>query len=395
MDLTSLLRPLHENSGASFLPYGPASGQDGPAIEVVDTFGAYEAEYAVIRKSVGLMDLPQAGVVEVTGTDRLGFLHRMLTHDTAGLQPGQGRRAFMLNQKGRIEADLLVLHESQRTWLVTDRYQASHVVDHLAHYVITEDVQLSDATRETIHLALHGPLATAVVSDCAGQAVNPLEPLGHQRFSCAGQSCLLFRSDDTGALGLHVLVPRSGAVGVYEELCREIGGGQGQARGRPIGWLAYNTARIEAGTPIYHIDFGPDSLPHETGVLNEAVSFTKGCYLGQEVVARMQSLGHPKRLLVGLKCADDRLPIAGSQVLELANGGDPASSPSGRAGPDHTGGVVIGAVTSSCLSPMLGGVAVGFAMIRWGMHEPGTRVVVPAQGQMVPAVIHTLALLKS
>src|SRR6185436_21150893 len=89
---------------------------------------------------------------------------------------------------------------------------------------------------------------------------------------------------------------------------------------RRIGWHAYNIARLEAGWPIFNIDFGPDSLPHETGVLNDRVSFKKGCYLGQEVVARMQSLGHPKQRLVGLKAVEetgadeDRVPEAGAAL---------------------------------------------------------------------------------
>ncbi|MCC7406605.1 MAG: aminomethyltransferase family protein, partial [Phycisphaeraceae bacterium] len=136
--------------------------------------------------------------------------------------------------------------------------------------------------------------------------------------------------------------------------------------GRGIGWMAYNTARIEAGSPLFHVDFGPDSLPHETAILSQAVSFTKGCYLGQEIVARMQSLGHPKRLLVGLRLPDDRLPIAGSQVLTAD-------------------GQVVGAVTSSTLSPLLGQTAIALAVVKWGRHEPGTTLRVAAEGAIVDA----------
>ena len=148
-------------------------------------------------------------------------------------------------------------------------------------------------------------------------------------------------------------------------------------RGRPIGWLAYNTARIEADLPIYHIDFGPDTLPNETGpaLLGEMVSFTKGCYVGQEIVARLQNLGHPKRLLVGLKFADDRMPIAGSQVL----------------GGDTDDGDVVGAVTSSTISPLRGNVAVALAMVQWASHEPGTELRVPAEGQIIRATVQPLA----
>src|SRR5439155_17574914 len=119
-------------------------------------------------------------------------------------------------------------------------------------------------------------------------------------------------------------------------------------RARRIGWHAYNIARIEAGWPIFNIDFGPDSLPHETGVLEDRVSFKKGCYLGQEVVARMQSLGHPKQRLVGLKAkewttsgGEEGVPEEGTRVYAQARGQEGGQPPE-----------VVGAVTSSAASPM-------------------------------------------
>ena len=200
-----------------------------------------------------------------------------------------------------------------------------------------------------------------------------------------GSPCLIYRRNETGEPGLHAMIPVDGAADVYTKIADTIGGlipnvdaaeGKRPKRdivGRGIGWLAYNTARIEAGTPLYHVDFGPDSLPHETGILDQAVSFTKGCYRGQEIVARMQSLGHPKRVLVGLKFDHDRLPVAGAQVFADMKCED-----------------AIGAVTSSTLSPMLGGQAVAFAMIKWGKHRPGTSLAVWAEGNVVAGTVQTL-----
>ncbi len=385
------LQQLYEVAGAGLMPYGQAEG-GGDAVELVDTFGAYEAEYAAVRKSVGLMDQPQRGVVEVTGADRVDFLHRLLTHDTKTLVPGQGRRAFLLSKAGRIEADVLVLQEAERALLVLECYVAGRVVGELDKYLFSEDVKVRDASGEFLQLSLHGPGGGAVLEGAGVEGAGPLDALGHRRVAVAGQACVLFRWDETGDGGLHLLVPRGEAVGVYrgllgamgiDSLSEEVLTGSGLTRGRPIGWLAYNTARIEAGQPIFHIDFGADSLPHETGVLDEAVSFTKGCYVGQEVVARMQNLGHPKRVLVGLRFEDDRLPIAGSQVL--------AAEPEGGGG--STSGQVIGAVTSSTVSPMLGGKAVALAMVKWGVHREGTGVVVPAEGQLVGGRVSGLGFL--
>ena len=388
MNPSNPLTSTHAQDGAGFIPYGPVDADQ--TVQVVDTFGLYEAEYAAIRKTVGLMDLPHRGVVEVTGGGRIDFLHRMLTNDTAGLEPGQGRRAMLLDRTGRIGADMIVLHDSERTCLETDVFQTSSLVAELEGFVFTEDVQLRDASDSYVRLALHGPAGADVLKAVGNEPVEALSPLSHRRLTLAGHPCTVFRSDETGTPGLHLMVPRQGAVAVYDALKKAVGGDAAVSTGKPIGWLAYNTARIEAGTPLYHIDFGKDTLPHETGVLDQAVSFTKGCYRGQEIVARLHNLGHPKRVLVGLRLADDRLPIAGSQVLEPD---EPTGDRTGTTPRGSTSGSVIGGVTSSCVSPMLGGKAVAFAMVKWGMHEPGTPVVVPAEGQLVVATVGPLASL--
>ena len=139
-----------------------------------------------------------------------------------------------------------------------------------------------------------------------------------------------------------------------------------------MGWEAFNTARIEAGTPLFHIDFGPDSLPGETGLLTHCVSFTKGCYLGQEIVARMQNLGHPKRIVTGFKAHTNALPVAGTQVLEHADDTthDPAHAK------------VVGGITSSTAAPLLGGTPVGLAVMKWGHHTPGTHARVAVEGEL-------------
>ena len=352
---------------------------------MVDSFGAYESEYASIRKGVGIMDLPQTTLVEVTGGERLDFLNRMLTNAVKDLQPGQAIRSFLLNGKGRIEADTLLLHERERTYLFVDVFQAGRLVKCLEQYVFSEDVQIRETSGEWFHIALHGPAATTLLRHVSGQMVADLAVMEHCRLTIADQACLCLRRDETGSPGLHLLTPYAGASLVYKALFMALDEHTSdewlRGRGKPIGWQAYNTARIEAGNPLYQIDFGPDSLPHETGILTEGVSFTKGCYLGQEIVARMQSLGHPKRVLVGIKIQDDRLPIAGSEVFQ-------PEADSQRPGP------VVGAVTSSTVSPMMGGVAIAYAMVKWGLHAVGTRLLVPAEGRLTDCHVSEIRFLK-
>ena len=365
------------------MPYGP--GDDG--VELVESFGEYEAEYAAIRKGVAIFDAPQRGLVTVRGSDRRAFLQAMLTNDVGEqkLGPREACRAFLLNKQGRIEADMIVAHfDDDASCLVLDRVDAGRVSQELDKYLFTEDVQLEDASETHHHLALHGPQAAKLIERVAGKSVADLQPYQCDQVTITGRPCLLFRRDETASPGLHLLVPAAVAVDVYQQLAQAVGGLTPQVEGgtrrditgRGIGWLAYNTARIEAAAPIYHVDFGPDTLAHETGVLHDAVSFTKGCYLGQEIVAGMENLGHPKRVLVALKFTDDRLPIAGAQVFDAR---DTA--------------VEIGAVTSSTLSPMLGNTAIALAMLKWGRHQPDTQVKVAAEGELVPAATGPLVSL--
>ena len=379
------LADLQSAAEASWIRYG--DGED--AVEVVDSFGAYEAEYAAIRKGVGILALPQRGTVSVEGTDRQTFLQAMLTNDTSNLSGGRACRAFLLSKQGRIDADMVVCaHEGEQTCLVDlDRPDAARVVEELAKYLFSEDTRLEDASAQCYRIALHGPaaaqLADRVATAPEGRSVAELEPYQCARTEVDGVDCRWFRRDEAGAPGLHLTVPIEGAVTVYHKLIDAVGGitpeVEGGVRreltGRGIGWAAYNTARIEAGTTLYHVDFGPDSLPHETGALEETVSFTKGCYLGQEIVARMHNLGHPKRTLAGLRCSDESLPMAGTEVLDAA------------------GDTVIGAVTSSTRAPMLGQNAVAFAMMKWGKHRPDTEVRVAADGRHVIAKTAALRFL--
>ncbi|MDX9910759.1 MAG: glycine cleavage T C-terminal barrel domain-containing protein [Phycisphaerales bacterium] len=149
---------------------------------------------------------------------------------------------------------------------------------------------------------------------------------------------------------------------------------------RPAGWFACNIARIEAGTPLFPIDFGPENLPHESGVLDDRVSFRKGCYLGQEVVARMQSLGHPKQRLIALRLVGDnacdehantRQPVGGAHVFARSD----------------AGGNPVGTITSSTISPMLAGEVACFAMMRYANSDPGAELTIAADGAYVDAMV--------
>ncbi|MBL8763867.1 MAG: aminomethyltransferase family protein [Phycisphaerae bacterium] len=378
-------------AGSLVRAYGPEEATVG-VVEVVDQL---EAEYAALRRSCVVLDLPQRGTLRVSGPDRLPFLNRMLTQDLRTLPDGSCRRSFWLTRKGRIDADLRVLApprtaSSQPGWHVDetildlDVHAVERTKTGLASYIIADDVAIEDATGEFHRLALHGPAAPALLERCdpaAGAAAA--QPGAVFVAVIDGARVLVDRQDSAGEPGFELLIATAEARRVFEALLESGGfafgtqrrGGDALPRIRPAGWHAYNIARIEAGWPVYHLDFGPNSLPHESGVLHDRVSFTKGCYLGQEIVARMQSLGHPKQRLVGLDVESRAAPLRADGPPSDPIVPDTGSAIVATAEPDSP---TIGAVTSAALSPMLGSRPIAFAMVRHEQSAPGTCLIVHA-----------------
>src|SRR5678815_1620503 len=305
----SPLRKLHQQAEAALIPYGPPEAD----VLLVETFGELELEYAALRKGCILLDQPNRAVLEVTGAEHIDFLNRMVTQELKGFAPWTVRRSFWLNRKGRIDGDVRLIELAGTMNMELDIHAAARTLQGLAAFIITEEVQIKDVTERTHRLALHGPtsaaLLAAVSKPVSGAAVDDLKPDQACMISIAGTETLVFRDEATGEIGLELSVPAENAAAVYQLLLEtghghddgDEAGASSRYRLRPAGWHAFNIARIEAGRPLYNIDFGPDSLPHETGVLSDRVNFKKGCYLGQEIVARMESRGHSKRTLVGIR----------------------------------------------------------------------------------------------
>ena len=395
------------HAGAAFMAYGPGEG----AAQVAEGFGQYEAEYAAIRQRAGVMHLPQRAVLSFTGDDRQDFLHRMLTQDINALKGGATVRAFQLNVKGRIIADLIVHHGDASTWLEMDRFDLPEVQKLYDHYLFADDVVMEDWTDRRTALALHGPASVKLLQAISAEDATPVAdmPGTHHVLTLSGVKVTVYRWDVCGVPGFGLWAPSDQAAEVYQALLKASGyetdapdpktdpeaaaecakRRRESLRGRPVGWSAFNTARIEAGSPFFHIDYGQDSLPAESGVLEKAVSFSKGCYLGQEIVARMQSLGHPKRLLVGLRIEADELPIAGAQVVEPVK-----VNSDEQPEPGATTHHIIGGITSSAVSPLLGQRPIAFAVMKWGHHTAGTQALVPCDQGLAPATVQALRFME-
>lgn len=410
----SPLNNRHQDAAASFLEFTDPEHPDQAAM-VVETFGEIEAEYAAIRKGSILLDLPHRTVIRVTGADRLNFLNRMLTQELmvggSPLPPGSVTGSFWLNRKGRIDADLNLLELGDPDepgaqslphagiYIETDILSATGLISTLESFVFSEDIVFDDLTTRTHRFALHGPSSARLLAD-ESSPLNPalpkIETIGPGQATAiriAEHPVIAFRNDLTGEIGIELIVTLEGATAVFDAIARHARTDYGhhneptkdRYRLRHAGWHAFNIARIEVGTPLFRIDFGPSNLPHESGALDSRVSFRKGCYLGQEVVARMQSLGHPKQILRCIQIdrhfnADTDQPMTGCAVLPYQDSAElsPTEKP-------------IGGVTSSCRSPMLGDTTICLAMMKWGYHEAGTRVLVQTpQGWVTGEVLQHL-----
>ena len=391
--MTATLADILTRAGAELIPYD--------TWEIVNTFGEPQAEYAAIRKASGLIDLPFRGVLELTGKDRHAFLNNLVSNEVYrkdAKQPppaGTWRYAFLLNLGGRVVTDLNVLELDEKTWLEVDARLLSMLASFFDGYVFTEQVKITPL--EQIHvMALHGPLANEVLR---AETDTTLSAGECRSLSLLGQSIVAYRDDVCGEIGVGLMMSNDAAPTVWQHLVNRHGGGERQGGDpkrspKPIGWAAFNACRIEAGRPLFGIDFeladpprrGPKPseeavqkmrgvLPAETGLLDRAVSFTKGCYLGQEVVARMHARGAVARKLVGLRVEGGYLPIAGEPVLNA----------------DHQ---PIGAITSSTMSPLLSDAAIALALVKKPFFELGKEVVVPAEGAMRTAKVVELPFIR-
>ena len=364
------LQDIHRQAEAEFQPYGD--------VEIVSTFGEPPAEYAAVRKGCGMMDLPQRGVLELTGKDRLGFLNNLLSNQTysketkSGLPAGKGVYAFLLNAKsGRIVTDLNVIERGDRTWLELDVRLIDTLKQSLDRYLFAEQVKMGNRGGELHEIALHGPRAAEVLTSIGIEGVAALQPLDSVASTLFDVEAVIWRDDPAAVAGYHLIIPADAARKVWMEFLTRFGptGGETKRQLRPIGWAAFNAARIEGGRPIFGIDFDDSILPHETGpLLNRAVSFTKGCYPGQEIVARMHARQQIARKIAGVRVEGGYLPLAGAKFYDDK-------------------GNEIGGVTSSTIAPVLSNAAIAIGLLKKPFFNVGAVVQVPAEGEMRNATV--------
>ena len=309
--------------------------------------------YQAARHGAARIDRSERGRIVVSGADRATYLQGLLTNDIVALGKGRGCYAAYLTAQGRMIADLFVYELGDVMLLVTPLAAKDTVLAKLEQFVFAEDVKLGDVTETFAQMAVVGPGAAvalgAVLEGAPPDVLNALVEHGNMRARAAGQPVIVTRVTDTGVPGFDLYIERPHASALVSALA---------ARGVvDLDDSTAETIRIEAGVPRFGIDMDEETIPLEAGIESRAISFTKGCYVGQEVIIRVLHRGHGRvaRKLAGLVFEGDSAPAPGASVSVDER--------------------EIGHVTSSALSPALGR-PIALAYLHRDFLATGTSVVV-------------------
>jgi folate-binding protein YgfZ len=309
-------------------------------------------DYSAAISSAALFDTSAAGKLLLTGPDAPMFLGNLCTNDIANLPLGGGCEAYFCDSRAKVQFAAWIYHvmlsdRRHAMWVETTSGRDAELVKYLDRYLISEQVEIADVTEQFAQMHLTGPKAAEVLSEALGDAIPDLPEFAHmERTFGAGATCSIRRRDLLGLPGFDLVCLKDRAEGVRGLLLAA-----GAVAGTPE---TFETLRVEAGMPVFGTDIDANRFVMEVGRAARAVSYAKGCFLGQEpIVMARDRAGHVNRAFLGLKVLDGGPLPAGSKLFHESQ--------------------EVGVVTSSCHSPRLG-VPVALAYLRWKHQEPGTRM---------------------
>ena len=314
-----------------------------------DEFSGFEQEYRAAKESVALFDTNWHAVFTLTGRDRVKYLHNISSNDIKSLPEGRGMLALLLTPQGRILAELEVYALAEQLFVLTHRFAREQTLATLRKYVIGSQVKIDDLSDSLGTIAIEGPDADAIVNEVAGLALGVLDQLAIAETNVEGVPCYALRRSHFGAAGVEFLAPSAALSIVWERLLAAVQ----NAGGAAVGMKALNALRMEAALPWFPTDFNDGMIPHEAAVETTHISFTKGCYTGQEIVERVRSRGHVNRKRVALKFSTQTPPAPGAKL--------------------SVKGAEVGFVTSAAFSPAAA-AAIGMGYVRREQFTSGSVV---------------------
>ena len=273
--------------------------------------GDWLAEYRAARESVALIDKNYRAYLRFTGPDRVRYLNAILTNNIKDLATGHGIVSLFLNPQGRIQAEIETYAETESLFCVSYAMIRETLVPALDKFIIMDDVTLTDESDKYGTLALEGPEAAEVVKKLTTIDLGSLGELSFQETTVAGIPCRMTRRSPGGVAGAEFLLAREDLARLWQALRQAVSG----AGGRAMGYQALNALRLEQGIPWFSYDFGDKQIPHEAGLEHSHISYTKGCYTGQEIVERVRSRGQVNRVRVLVKFDSSEPPPSGAVLM--------------------------------------------------------------------------------
>ncbi|HKS30337.1 MAG TPA: aminomethyltransferase family protein [Pyrinomonadaceae bacterium] len=354
----SPLDEAHRRAGASM------QEQDGWLMPA--SYGDVMAEYRAVREAgAGLIDLSSRGRIEVGGSEAVLFLNGLITNDVKALSDNAWMLAAFPNVQGRMLATARVLHEGETFLFDTEAVTREQIMKTLGRFTLAGDFSVRDVTNETALVSVQGGTAGEVVRAVLGEEAASVERGRIVHAEHEGSQVSIMRATHTAEDGFDLFTSAEGSVPLWEALSK--------AGARPVGFDALELLRIEAGLPRYGIDIDETKVVLETG-LDDAVSFTKGCYIGQEIIARIHFRGHVAKRLAGV------LPDTEAEVRV----GDKLRTVEGKE---------IGWITSAARSPRLNRmVALGY--VKYDYLKPGTTLRVISNDAEIEAQVSELPFVR-
>lgn len=334
--------PLQAENEALCAAFASFFGVDLP----VD-YGAPDNEWRLARETVALFDTNYHAIFELTGPDRARYLNAVTTADIKALVDGRGVQGLLLSAQGRILAEIGTYALPEKLLLLSHLQVRQRTFETLDKFIIMDDCTLADVSDQFASCALGGPQAGGAVFVACGVPLDSLDEFSHVPAHIAGADCRLIRRSHFGFPGAEFIAPREKIGDVWRAL---LGAAKTQG-GNPVGYSALNALRLEAGIPWFGSDYDQRVIPHEAGLEISHISYTKGCYTGQEIVERVRSRGQVNRRLTLLQFFTENPPASGTPLL--------------------AGGKEVGHVTSAATSPVTR-ANLGFGYVRREHSALGT-----------------------
>jgi folate-binding protein YgfZ len=324
--------------------------------EIPGSFGSASDEYEAFRNAAAVVHRSHNGRIEQQGRDALDLLNRLTTNELLSLDDGEARATVLTSDRGRvIEVFTVVRRPDRPLLLLAGAVNSAALIEGIDRYTIIEDSELTDITEKTAQIAVLGPKAHTVVAGVLGDAAGALEPGQFADARLDGAAVEAIRTDAPGVPSIELITASSDAAALWRAIV-DVGA-------TPAGADAYETVRIEQGVPASGQDVDERANPLEANLMS-LIDFDKGCYVGQEVIARLDTYDKVQRRLVGLLASEQLTP-------------DESLAVDGR---------TIGVVTSATASPALGR-PVGLGYVRRAYLGPGTRLIAASAGEVEVAAL--------